>query len=89
MLSLKDIPFLPPYCPNCHKSFFTAEPASSKQTKTCHCKLGKRLVADWILQAKVMNQLSDPLEALEEPTNEPISDPTKNTEHLSEELENV
>lgn len=57
---------LTPFCPFCHKAFFTAAPAGVSN-KTCRCKKGKLIIKEWMAkQAVAMNTLSDPMEALSE-----------------------
>lgn len=60
------LPMLTPFCPFCHKAFFTAAPAGVSN-KTCRCKRGRSLIKDWMSKQKLaMDTLSDPLEALQE-----------------------
>lgn len=56
-----DMPMMPTYCPNCHKSFFGAGMA----VKTCHCEKGRKLIKEWMDHQKAATEhMTDPSEAL-------------------------
>lgn len=65
MNTLKDMPLLPPFCPHCHKSFFWSGPAYTQQKKSCMCKRGRKLFADWMnTQSQLMSEMTDPTESI-------------------------
>jgi hypothetical protein len=65
MNNLKDMPLHPPFCPHCHKSFFWSGPAYTQQKKSCMCKKGRKLFADWMnTQSQLMSEMTDPTESI-------------------------
>lgn len=71
MNTFKDMPLLPPFCPHCHKSFFWAGPAYPQQKRSCECKKGRKLFADWMtMQSAMMSEMTDPTEILTAPVIE-------------------